>query len=432
MTADADGQHALADVLRIVQALVENPGRLVMGARQFDTGVPLRSRFGNVVTSCVMRALVGHNLRDTQTGLRGIPMDLIPRLMRSRANGYEFEMDMLLICKRERRRIREVPIQTIYIEENRSSHFNPIHDSMRIYFLLLRFGLTSIVTALIDNAVFAVIYFTFSSVLGALASGRLLATIFNYLAVRRIVFHSREQHLVVLPKYVLLVALSGIVSYGLIMSLVSWLGLPVIAAKLFAEALLFIANFVIQRDLIFFRPVGEDAIYPLIERILAGEKVEKVVRNHERFELGEARPFHRGLMDSTISSYYGAVLEVSRGCPFLCEFCDIRILPDNNRAHLKDPTLIVEEVDHICRQGVTSFLLACDNFIGDGLWAEEVVDKLIEWRQRSKYRPVFYTWLTINLHKMPELMKKMRRAGFDVLFIGVESFDSTTVRLKVE
>ena len=172
---------------------------------------------------------------------------------------------------------------------------------------------------------------------------------------------------------------------------------------------------------------GEDAIHPLIERILAGEAVEKVIRNHERFELGAARPFHRGLMDNTIRSYYGAVLEVSRGCPFLCEFCDIRILPDNNRAHLKDPTLIVEEVDHICRQGVTSFLLACDNFIGDGPWAEEVLDKLIEWRQRSKYRPVFYTWLTINLHKIPELMKKMRRAGFDVLFIGVESFDSNSL-----
>ena len=257
VTADADGQHLMVDVLRVAEELVENPSHLVMGARQFGADVPLRSRFGNVLTRYVMRALVGQNLADTQTGLRGIPMDLIPRLMRSTASGYEFEMDMLLICKRERHRIREVPIQTIYIEENRSSHFNPILDSMRIYFLLARFCLTSIATALIDNAVFAVSYFTFPSVLGSLVSGRLLATIFNYLAVRRIVFHSRERHFIVLPKYLLLVAVSGAVSYVLITSLVAWLSLPVIAAKLFAEGVLFIANFVIQRDLIFFQPAGD-------------------------------------------------------------------------------------------------------------------------------------------------------------------------------
>ena len=257
VTADADGQHVMVDVLRVAEELVENPSHLVMGARQFGADVPLRSRFGNVLTRYVTRALVGQNLADTQTGLRGIPMDLIPRLMRSTAGGYEFEMDMLLICKRERYRIREVPIQTIYIEGNRLSHFNPILDSMRIYFLLVRFCLASIVTALIDNAVFAVVYSVFASILISQVTGRLFAMIFNYLAVRRVVFHSRERHYIVLPKYVLLVAVSGAVSYGLITSLVSWLSLPVIAAKLFAETLLFLANFVIQRDLVFFRAVRD-------------------------------------------------------------------------------------------------------------------------------------------------------------------------------
>lgn len=172
---------------------------------------------------------------------------------------------------------------------------------------------------------------------------------------------------------------------------------------------------------------GEGIVADLLDRLFTGEAVDRVSEVKARFPLGDAKPMSRGLMDRTIGQYYGAVLEVARGCPFLCEFCDIRILPDNNRPHLKDPALIVDEVDHICRRGVKSFLLACDNFIGDLVWAEKVVDALLEWRERTGETPVFYTWLTINLYKAPELMRKMRRAGFDVLFIGVESFNANSL-----
>ncbi|MBV9409412.1 MAG: radical SAM protein, partial [Candidatus Eremiobacteraeota bacterium] len=128
-----------------------------------------------------------------------------------------------------------------------------------------------------------------------------------------------------------------------------------------------------------------------------------------------------------IHRYYGAVLEVSRGCPFLCEFCDIRILPDNNRSHVKSPQLLIEELDHLCKLGVRQVLLACDNFIGDPKWANEVLDALLEWQARTGNRPSLYTWLTINLYKQRELMRKMRRAGFDMVFIGVESFNANSL-----
>lgn len=172
---------------------------------------------------------------------------------------------------------------------------------------------------------------------------------------------------------------------------------------------------------------GEAMVAPLVQALRRSEPQERVIRNRERFPLSESLPMHRPLMDATIGRYYGAVLEVSRGCPFLCEFCDIRILPDNNRPHVATVERIVDEVDHLCNLGVRTFLLACDNFIGDLRWAEDVVDALLEWRQRTGHRPAFYTWLTINLHKSPELMRKMRLAGFDNLFIGVESFDSNSL-----
>ena len=172
---------------------------------------------------------------------------------------------------------------------------------------------------------------------------------------------------------------------------------------------------------------GEAVINSLIADIVAEKLTEKIIRNAERFNFGDSRPFYRHLLDNSIDRYYGAVLEVSRGCPFLCEFCDIRILQDNNRAHNRQPEIIVKEINHLCSLGVNSFLLACDNFIGDPRWAEEVVDKILEWQSKSAYRPVFYTWLTINLYKMPRLMSKMRAVGFDNLFIGVESFNSNSL-----
>ena len=172
---------------------------------------------------------------------------------------------------------------------------------------------------------------------------------------------------------------------------------------------------------------GESLIDPLIAQIATGEKPEQVIRNRERFAIREARPMYRPLLGETVGRYYGAVVEVSRGCPFLCEFCDIRVLPDNNRPHNKDPQLIVEELDFLSRQGVKHFLFACDNFIGDPRWAEGVVDALRAWQERSGFRPSIYTWLTINLYKMPNLMRKLRHAGFDMLFIGVESYNSNSL-----
>jgi radical SAM superfamily enzyme YgiQ (UPF0313 family) len=168
---------------------------------------------------------------------------------------------------------------------------------------------------------------------------------------------------------------------------------------------------------------GEPAIAGILARIADGTPLERVIRRRERFEIGQARPLYRPLLDATIGRYYGAVLEVSRGCPFLCEFCDIRVLPDNNRPHNLSAALIVGEIDHLCRRGVSQFLLACDNFIGEPRWAEEVVDALLAWQARTGFRPSLYTWLTINLYKHPELMRKMRQAGFDMLFIGIESFN---------
>lgn len=251
VTADADNQHTVEDVLAVAESLAGNPHSLVLGVRGFDGKLPLRSRIGNVTTRCVLQWVVGQRVSDTQTGLRGIPMAMVPRLLLIPHQGYEFELEMLLVCKYEGIRIVEIGIQTIYLNDNRSSHFNPLLDSFRIYFVLLRFTLVSLVSAVLDNVVFAVMFMGWPNVAAAQITGRILATLFNFLGNRHTVFRSKEQISRTLPRYLALVAVSGGMSYGLIHLFTASGAMGVYLAKILAETVLFFLNFVVQRDVVF-------------------------------------------------------------------------------------------------------------------------------------------------------------------------------------
>src|SRR5438270_7598510 len=172
---------------------------------------------------------------------------------------------------------------------------------------------------------------------------------------------------------------------------------------------------------------GEESFPRFVKNFSGRARLPKVVENKVRFDVTRARGFYRPFLDATYRRYYGGVLEVSRGCPFLCEFCDIRVLPDNNRAHNFTAGHIVSELDHMARLGIKQVLFAADNFIGDLRWAEEVLDAIIAWQDRTALRVALYTWLTINVSKHPRLLKKLRLANFDMLFIGVESFSNNSL-----
>jgi len=246
VTADADGQHHPDDIVRIAGTMLAHPDCLVLGSRGFDGDVPVRSRFGNTLTSMVVRALIGQKLTDTQTGLRGIPTSLLLRILRIESTGYEYELEMLIAAHHSSVPVIEEPIRTIYEAGNKYSHFNPIVDSMKIYFVLARFGSVSLMTALLDNLVFYLAFRHSGHVLGSQILGRLFAVGFNYSMVRSSVFYSKQRHKTVLPKYLLAVLVSGAVSYAGIRFLSARLGINPVSAKLMVETVLFFANFAVQ------------------------------------------------------------------------------------------------------------------------------------------------------------------------------------------
>src|ERR1017187_52378 len=251
VTADADGQHHPEDIERVAACLREHGEALVLGSRCFHAAVPLRSRFGNILTRRLMQTLIGSKLQDTQTGLRGIPAALAARLLRVEARGYEFELEMLIAARQSGVAIVEVPVRTIYEPGNKSSHFNPLTDSMKIYFVLVRFSSVSLMAAALDNLIFYLVWRRTGHILGAQVVARLGAVVFSYSMVRARVFASREAHRVLLPKYLLLVLTSGTASYLGIQYLTTRLGVTAMSAKLFVETLLFFVNFAVQRMFIF-------------------------------------------------------------------------------------------------------------------------------------------------------------------------------------
>ncbi len=259
VTADADGQHHRDDIVRVAERLEREPESLVLGARGFDGEVPGRSHVGNRIAALVFRLLVGQKLRDTQTGLRGIPQTLLSHLTRIQSNGYEFELDMLTAAKHLSIRIVEELVRTIYEPGNPSSHFNPLTDSMRIGFVLARFTMLSLATAILDNAVFSLgIGAGFSAPI-AQVTARAVAVLVNYPLARRAVFLSHESHRSTLVRYLALVTASGFLSFQLLDLLVRWLGVGILQAKILAESALFLVNFVVQRDFVFVRRGREAA-----------------------------------------------------------------------------------------------------------------------------------------------------------------------------
>lgn len=136
---DSDGQHKVNDMINIFNTLSNNLDSLILGSRCFKGKIPLRSKIGNITTSFIFKNATGLKIKDTQTGLRGFNSNLLPLFMSVKGNRYEYEMNILLECAKNKIRIIEVPIETIYIDDNKSSHFNPIKDSILIYKTIIKF-----------------------------------------------------------------------------------------------------------------------------------------------------------------------------------------------------------------------------------------------------------------------------------------------------
>ena len=261
ITVDGDGQHQPKDVYECARAVLKEKDAVVLGCRDFSgKDVPERSRFGNKTTSFVFRALCGMRISDTQTGLRAFPVSVLPLLMTVKGDRFEYETNMLLKLKQSQVEIKEVTISTVYIEENASSHFKPIRDSLRVYGFLVAFLLSSLAACLIDVIVFYILRLTFGGILGewaiviATLGARIVSSLTNFTINRRRVFDSKQGASKTIGKYYALAIPQMLVSAGAVSLLSNLFGGSSAADTIFkiiVDTVLFFVSYRIQQCWVF-------------------------------------------------------------------------------------------------------------------------------------------------------------------------------------
>ena len=264
--ADADGQHTAESIKTCLKAYEENPGCVILGGRDFNKGnIPARSVFGNKLSSFVYRFAVGIKLGDTQTGLRIIPPEYFTLFAGLKGNRYEYETQMLIAIGNNKIPYREVPIETIYIEGNESSHFNPVKDSIRIYAVVLKyfikFAASSLSSYLIDIAIYAIILFLIENkvstgvqVFVCTVVSRVLSSIFNFTMNRKTVFKATDNLWGTTIKYYTLMVCQMTASYLLVFLFTDILkvsGALQLIIKAVVDVVLFLFGYQIQRAWVF-------------------------------------------------------------------------------------------------------------------------------------------------------------------------------------
>ena len=250
VTADADGQHTPADILRLIEAMDQHENTLVLGSRAFTGNVPFKSLWGNRITRAVYALASGVKVGDTQTGLRGLPRCAIEEMIRIDGERYEYEMNVLLKIRDMNLKVFEVPIETIYINDNAGSHFNPVRDAIRIYMVIFKYMFSAIASFAIDYALYWLcLGFGLASWL-SYALARVVSSQVNYNLNKHTVFSGRGGKHSML-KYYALAVVQGAIGAALVQVLPRFIPLPAGVIKIPVDLVLFAISYVIQRDYVF-------------------------------------------------------------------------------------------------------------------------------------------------------------------------------------
>ena len=262
ITADCDGQHTKDDTLKIAKSLEENKNSLILGTRDFNLeNVPFRSKFGNKITTILFKLLHGYKINDTQTGLRGIPNEFLFECLDLTGEKYDYEINMLIEAVNKKVDIKEVVIKTIYIDDNKSSHFNPIKDSFKIYKVMFnqffKYTFSGIFSFLLDVVLFYILVnyiFNLTSNLNIILSvivSRVISSLVNFTLNKSLVFNCNNFNKSYFIKYYSLCIVQMILSACFTVLLVKTNLLNETIWKIVVDTLLFFISYNIQRKYIF-------------------------------------------------------------------------------------------------------------------------------------------------------------------------------------
>lgn len=258
ITVDGDGQHTPADITKCMTAFLDDTDTVILGSRNFENeSIPLRSRIGNIFTRNVINNMNNLNLTDTQTGLRVLPLFTLEGLLEVQGDRYEYEMNMLLYFKDNAIPMKEVPIKTVYIENNESSHFNPLLDSVKIYSVFIRYCTSAVASFLADILTFSLLVFILENhfpsyyIIISTVIARITSGLFNYLSNKHLVFREKRTSSSI-HRYVMLFFIQMIASATIVQAIVTftvydtaWL------IKILIDTIIFFIGFYAQKNWVF-------------------------------------------------------------------------------------------------------------------------------------------------------------------------------------
>ena len=246
ITVDSDGQHLVKDALKCSQELINSENKLVLGSRNFDEdNVPLKSRVGNKLTRSLFKILCGISISDTQTGLRGIAINDIKRFLYTKGERFEYETNMLLDAKKYNIKFEEVPIETVYLNENKGTHFNPLRDSVEIYKVFIKYLFVSLSSFLVD-----ILFFMYKIIVSTVCA-RIISSLYNYLLNRKFVFEQHDSKSFIIKYYILVIIQMGVSSLSVASLSQIFSSKIIVLLKIIVDILIFIANYYIQREWVF-------------------------------------------------------------------------------------------------------------------------------------------------------------------------------------
>lgn len=256
VTADCDGQHSPEDILRVAKKTMANPNAYVLGCRDFKkSNVPFKSRYGNIITRNIFKIFIGIKITDTQTGLRGMSPAVAEKFLDTPGERFEYETNTLIECKEKDIPIVEETIETIYINDNSESHFNPVKDSIRIYKLFIKYIFSAVSSFVLDIVLFAIFMKVLSSnitnkIIISTILARIISSLYNYMVNSKLVFKKSKRSSII--KYFILVIIqmfaSGFIVDALSKNVFSFN--PTLI-KIIVDSVIFVVNFFIQREWVF-------------------------------------------------------------------------------------------------------------------------------------------------------------------------------------
>ena len=155
-----------------------------------------------------------------------------------------------------------------------------------------------------------------------------------------------------------------------------------------------------------------------------------VYRETKKPDVTQTPPPRYDLID--LKAYGSMALQFSRGCPFDCEFCDITKL-FGRVPRTKTNEQMLTEFEMLYRLGWTgSLFVVDDNFIGNKRDAMRLLPEVVKWQEERQYPFSLYTEASVNLVEIPDMLDAMSDAGFNMVFLGIESPNDEALQKTVK